>query len=82
MFELQSGELLIILIALLLIFGPKKLPELARGIGRAMYEFRRATRSFYEYIETATEGRRVSSTANEALKRLAKELLEEERERR
>lgn len=82
MFELQSGELLIILIALLLIFGPKKLPELARGIGRAMYEFRRATRGFYEYTETATGERRVSSTADEALKRLAKELLEEERERR
>ena len=33
--------IILIIIAVLLLFGPQKLPELARGIGRAMGEFRR-----------------------------------------
>ena len=33
--------ILLILIAVLLLYGPKKLPELARGVGRALGEFRR-----------------------------------------
>ncbi len=42
--QLPSGfewVVLLILIAVLLLFGPKKLPELARGVGRALGEFRR-----------------------------------------
>jgi sec-independent protein translocase protein TatA len=33
--------ILLIIIAVLLLYGPKKLPELARGVGRALGEFRR-----------------------------------------
>ena len=33
--------IILIIIAILLLFGPQKLPELARGIGRALGEFRR-----------------------------------------
>src|SRR5947209_12659614 len=33
--------ILLIIIAVLLLFGPQKLPELARGVGRALGEFRR-----------------------------------------
>ena len=36
------SELLVILVIVLLVFGPKKLPELARGIGKAMNDFKRA----------------------------------------
>lgn len=39
---LGSGEiLLIILVIILLIFGPKKIPELARAIGRAVREYKK-----------------------------------------
>lgn len=44
-------ELLIILIIALLIFGPKKLPEVGRNIGRAIKEFRRASDELREKIE-------------------------------
>ena len=36
-------ELLIILVIALIIFGPRKLPELGRSLGRSLSEFRRAT---------------------------------------
>ncbi len=42
--QLPSGFewiILLIIIAVLLLFGPQKLPELARGVGRALGEFRR-----------------------------------------
>jgi len=40
--QIGMSELLVILVIVLLVFGPKKLPELARGIGRGINEFRRA----------------------------------------
>jgi sec-independent protein translocase protein TatA len=39
--DVGAPELLIILAVVLLVFGSKKLPELARGMGQAVQEFRR-----------------------------------------
>ncbi|MBI4341158.1 MAG: twin-arginine translocase TatA/TatE family subunit [Candidatus Omnitrophica bacterium] len=39
--QLGIAELVIILLIALLIFGPKRLPELAKSLGRAVQEFRR-----------------------------------------
>lgn len=39
---LGTGELLLIVVALLLLFGGKKLPELMRGMGRGVKEFKDA----------------------------------------
>lgn len=44
MFGLGTGELLIILFIILLLFGGRKLPELARSLGSAVREFNRSSR--------------------------------------
>jgi sec-independent protein translocase protein TatA len=36
------GEIMLVLLIALIIFGPKKLPELGQGLGRGMRDFRRA----------------------------------------
>jgi sec-independent protein translocase protein TatB len=43
MFNLGAGEIAVIMIVALLLLGPEKLPELARGIGKLVREFRRQT---------------------------------------
>lgn len=55
MFDIGGGELLLILIFVLIAFGPKKLPELAQSLGRGMREFKRAQREFTEQINSAIE---------------------------
>ena len=42
MFNLGTGEIVIIFLVILLIFGAKKLPELARGLGEGINEFKDA----------------------------------------
>ena len=55
MFNIGFPELLIILAIALIIFGPNKLPELAKGLGRAMREFRKATEEVKESFEAETK---------------------------
>lgn len=40
--QIGMSELLVILVIVLLVFGPKKIPELARGLSRGLSEFKRA----------------------------------------
>jgi sec-independent protein translocase protein TatB len=51
MFNVGAGELVVILIAALLILGPKRLPELARGLGKFLHEFRRQTDEVKTMVE-------------------------------
>src|SRR3970040_1523171 len=52
MFDIGFQYLLLILVVALLVFGPRRLPELGRALGRAMREFRRATEEFRSTVET------------------------------
>lgn len=66
---LGPSEVILILVAALILFGPNKLPELARSIGLAMGEFRRAQR------ETELQIRKVTDIkVDPKIEQLAKEL--------
>jgi sec-independent protein translocase protein TatA len=52
MFDIGLQEMLVIGVIALLVFGPSKLPELGRMVGRAMREFRRASDEFRSTVET------------------------------
>jgi sec-independent protein translocase protein TatA len=54
MFGLGFQELLIILVIILLLFGAKKLPELARGLGKGINEFKRAQTGLEDELKNAT----------------------------
>ncbi|WP_420148081.1 Sec-independent protein translocase subunit TatA/TatB [Spirosoma sp.] len=48
---LGGQEMIFIFLALLLLFGAKKIPELARGLGKGIKEFKDATKDVRENIE-------------------------------
>jgi TatA/E family protein of Tat protein translocase len=51
MLDIGIQEFLVIMVLALLVFGPDKLPELGRRLGRAMREFRRASDEFRSTVE-------------------------------
>lgn len=52
-------EMIVIFLIVLLLFGAKKIPELARGIGKGMGEFNKAKQEFEREIKTGeVEGRK------------------------
>ena len=55
MFNIGIPELLIIVAIALIVFGPNKLPELAKAFGRAMREFKKATEEVKESFEAETK---------------------------
>jgi len=58
MFGIGMTELLVILTVALLVIGPKKLPELARSLGKGLAEFRRASSEMRrEFLEVTDEAR-------------------------
>ena len=48
-------EMILIALVILLLFGAKKLPELARGIGKSMGEFKKAKEDFEDEIKRGTD---------------------------
>lgn len=54
MFDVGGGELVFIVLAILLLFGPKKIPEVAQMIGKGMREFRRAQDGLRAQIREVT----------------------------
>ena len=57
-FGIGMTELLVILVIALLVLGPKRLPDLARSLGRGLAEFRRASTDIRrEFLDVAEEVR-------------------------
>ena len=59
-------ELVVIFIVALLVFGPKRLPELGRSLGRGINEFRRASSDLKSSIQREIESAEVDSALSAA----------------
>ncbi len=55
MFGIGMPEMILILAIALVVIGPKKLPDLAKSLGRAMREFKKATNEFKETMQIDSE---------------------------
>jgi TatA/E family protein of Tat protein translocase len=71
--SLGGAEILLILVVALLLFGPRKLPEMGKTIGRALAEFRRATTDFKATLEREADLQAVRD-AREGVRRAGREV--------
>ena len=53
--SLGPWEIVLIILVIILIFGGKKIPELARGLGKGLREFKKTTREIKDEVDTVTE---------------------------
>ena len=53
--SLGPWEIVLILLVVILIFGGKKIPELARGLGKGLREFKKTTREIKDEVDTVRE---------------------------
>jgi sec-independent protein translocase protein TatB len=68
MFGIGMPELILILAVALIVIGPKKLPDLARSLGRGIAEFKKATREFKDSLDVDTDIKETRNTFKEAQK--------------
>ncbi len=52
---LSGGELVLVLVVILVLFGAKKIPEFAKGLGKGINEFKKASREVTDEIERAAD---------------------------
>ena len=63
---LGGPELLLILVIALIVFGPRKLPEMGRSLGKMMLEFRRASNEFKRTVEDEVDAEQARERAQAA----------------
>ncbi len=56
--NLGAGELILILSVLIILFGAKKIPELARSLGKGIREFKEAGKEIKDEIEKSPEAKK------------------------
>lgn len=55
MFKFGMGELVVILLIILLLFGASRLPEIARSLGKSIKEFKKAGKELKDGVEDVTK---------------------------
>jgi len=68
MFGIGMPEMLLIVAVALIVIGPKKLPDLAKSLGRAMGEFKKATSDIKESIGSEADFKEVKETFDDLQK--------------
>ena len=71
---LSMTEILVIFLVILLLFGAKKIPEIARSLGKASYEFKKAKEDLLndtEDLKDAAEQKAIADSKKEAEEELA-----------
>lgn len=65
MFGLGAGELLVIGVVALIFIGPKKLPELARGLGKGIREFQKAKTDLMTEVDKESISQEIKETVSD-----------------
>lgn len=61
---LGGSELFLILVIALIVFGPRKLPDIGKSIGKMMVEFRKASNDFKQTIENEVEAEKIKAAVS------------------
>jgi len=58
--SLGTGEIILIALVILILFGANKIPEFMRGLGRGVSEFKKASRDIQEELEKPVEDKKIA----------------------
>ncbi len=62
-----ANEVIVILLAILLLFGAKAIPELARGLGKAVHEFNKATTDIKQELNNTTQSNEIDDEVQQLI---------------